>query len=110
MTVSSPPPSLPDAGPDAGKPSSQAITALVLSILGFVTCCGLVLSPVGWYLGSQELKAIAAGRSPAAGETISRVAQVMGLVGTIFLGLALLWLFAMGGMMVVSAWMNQVMH
>jgi len=100
MTVSAP-------APAGEKPSSQAITALVLSILGFVTCCGLVLSPVGWYLGSQELKAIAAGRSPAAGETIARVAQILGLVGTLLLAAALLWLFAMGGMMVVSAWLSQ---
>src|SRR5689334_10961626 len=103
MTVTSLPPPL----PEAEKPSSQAITALVVSILGFVTCCGLILSPIGWYLGSQELRAIAAGRSPQAGETIARVAQILGIVGTVVLGLALLWLFAMGGMMMVSAWMSQ---
>jgi hypothetical protein len=106
MTVTSPLPPL----PEAERPSSQAITALVVSILGFVTCCGLILSPIGWYLGSQELRAIAAARSPQAGETIARVAQVLGIVGTILLGLALLWLFAMGGMVMVSAWMSQAMR
>ena len=105
MTVPSPPPL-----PETEKPSSQAITALVVSILGFVTCCGLILSPIGWYLGGQELRAIAAGRSPRAGETIARVAQVLGIAGTVLLGLALLWLFAMGGMMMVSAWMSQAMR
>jgi len=104
MTVSEP------LTPSEPKPSPQAVTALVVSILGFVTCCGLILSPVGWYLGSQELRAIAAGRSPAAGETIARVAQVLGLVGTILLALALLWVFAMGGYVLLNAWLSQVFH
>jgi hypothetical protein len=39
------------------SPSSQAITALILSLLGFATCCHL-LSPIAWYLGRQEQKAI----------------------------------------------------
>ncbi len=104
MTVAQPP------APTQAKPSSQAVTALVISVLGLFTCCGLILSPIGWYLGTQELRAIAAGHSPAAGETIAKVAQILGLVGTLCLALALLWMFAMGGLVVVNAWIDHAMH
>jgi hypothetical protein len=108
MTVYEPP--SPSQPASQEKPSTQAITALVVSILAFVTCCGVILSPVGWYLGSQELRAIAAGQSPAAGETIARVAKVLGIVGTLCLAFLLLWIFAMGGFVVISAWLNQAMR
>jgi hypothetical protein len=103
MTVAQPP-------VPTQKPSTQAVTALVISVLGLCTCCGLILSPIGWYLGGQELKAIAAGQSPAAGETIAKVAQIVGIVGTLCLALALLWIFAMGGLVVVNTWIDHAMH
>jgi len=82
--------------------SSQAITALVVSILGFVTCC-LLLSPIGWYLGRQEQKAIREGRSPKAGEVLAQVAVIVGIVGTLILAFFLFWVFFLGGMAVLSA-------
>ncbi|HWN45040.1 MAG TPA: DUF4190 domain-containing protein [Thermoanaerobaculia bacterium] len=82
--------------------SSQAITALVVSILGFVTCC-LLLSPIGWYLGRQEQKAIREGRSPKAGESLAQIAVVLGIVGTFVMIFFLFWVFFFGGMAVLSA-------
>ncbi|HEX5719748.1 MAG TPA: DUF4190 domain-containing protein [Thermoanaerobaculia bacterium] len=86
--------------------SSQAITALVVSILGFVTCC-LLLSPIGWYLGRQEQKAIREGRSPKAGESLAQIAVVLGIVGTLVMIFFLFWVFFLGGMAVLSALANR---
>lgn len=97
----SPPPSPPSAPPAS---SSQAITALVLGILG-VICCGL-LAPIAWYLGKQELQAIREGRSPATGEGLAKAGMILGIIGTIFLVLTIIWVFFMGGMAFLSAMAN----
>lgn len=80
--------------------STQAITALVLGILG-VICCGL-LAPVAWYLGNQELKAIREGRSPMAGEALAKIGMILGIIGTVLLVLTMLWIFFAGGMAVIQ--------
>lgn len=89
------------------KPSSQAVTALVIGLIGILTCCGTVLSPVAWYLGSQEQKAIREGRSPAAGEALAKIAMILGMVGTAVLALLILWIFLMGGLAVISGFLNR---
>ena len=86
--------------------SSQALTALILSLLGFVTCCHL-LSPIAWYLGRQEQKAIREGRSPKAGETLAQIAVILGIVGTLILVFFLFWLIFLGGLAVLSALANR---
>ena len=86
--------------------SSQAITALVVSILGFVTCCFL-LSPIGWYLGRQEQKAIGEGRSPKAGESLAQIAVILGIIGTLVMVFFLFWVFFFGGLAVLSALTNR---
>lgn len=90
-----PPPTAPPAS------SSQAVTALVLGILGIV-CCGF-LAPIAWYLGNQELRAIREGRAPATGEGLAKAAQILGIIGSILLVLSLIWIFFMGGMAFLSA-------
>ena len=98
MTVASP-----------GQPqstSTQAITALVLGILSIVTCCG-ILGPIAWYLGNQELKAIQEGRSPAGGEGVAKAGKILGMLGTLWMVLVVLWIFFMGGMVVLQGLMNQ---
>ncbi|MGH9360704.1 MAG: DUF4190 domain-containing protein [Thermoanaerobaculia bacterium] len=84
----------------ADKPSSQAVTALVLGILGFV-CCQLV-APIAWYLGIQEQRSIREGRSAAAGQGFATAGMILGIVGTVVLVFSILWLFAMGGMAIVG--------
>ena len=88
------------------SPSSQAITALILSLLGFSTCCHL-LSPIAWYLGWQEQKAIREGRSPQQGEVLAKVATILGIVGTLILAFFLLWVFFLGGFAILSAMANR---
>lgn len=86
--------------------SSQAITAIILSLLGFTTCCHL-LSPIAWYLGRQELKAIREGRAPKQGEVLAQVAMILGIVGTLVLVFFLFWVFFLGGLAVLSAFANR---
>ena len=84
--------------PSAGK---QATTALVLGILGIVCC--QILAPVAWFIGGQELKAIREGRSPVAGEGLAKAGWILGIIGTILLGLTLLWILVGGGMAILQA-------
>ncbi len=99
MTVASP-------GQPPQTSSTQAIAALVLGLLSLI-CCG-ILGPIAWYLGSQELKAIAAGSSPAAGEGLAKVGMILGILGTVYLGLVVLWVFFMGGMAMLSAFFSSM--
>jgi hypothetical protein len=81
--------------------SNQAITALVLGILGLVCSCG-PLSVIAWYLGHQERKAIREGRSPAGGESLSLVAVILGILGTALMLWWLFWIFFAGGLVVLQ--------
>jgi hypothetical protein len=96
--LTSPPP--PPAPPVSASASNQAITALVLGIVG-VLCCH-ILAPVAWYLGHSEGRAIREGRAPAAGEGFALAGKIMGIIGTVFLLLALIWILFMGGMVVLQ--------
>lgn len=58
--------------------SSQATTALVCSILGFV-CCGF-LGIAGWVLGQKELNAIDAGRRDPTNRGTATAAKIVGIV------------------------------
>jgi TRAP-type C4-dicarboxylate transport system permease small subunit len=69
--------------------SSQATTALVVSILGIV-CCG-VLAPVGWYVGQQELSAIDSGRRDPTNRGTANAARVIGIIFTLLYGGAFLF-------------------
>jgi hypothetical protein len=97
-----PPPTLPPTG--SASASSQAITALVLGILGLV-CCP-ILGPIAWYLSLGEARAIREGRSPRAGEGLTLAAKILGILGTIYLGLSVLWIFGFGGMVVLQGLAN----
>ncbi len=87
--------------PAVDKASSQAVTALVLGILGILCCqiCG----PIAWYLGNQELRSISEGRSPAAGQGFAQAGKIMGIIGTVLLVLSLVWIFGFGGLAMIEA-------
>jgi uncharacterized membrane protein YjgN (DUF898 family) len=110
LSVGSPPPPPPSYTytPPQPSASTNAIVSLVLGILG-VICCGL-MAPIAWYLGSQELKAVQAGSSPVASDGLARAGMILGVVGTILFGLQLIWIFFMGGMVMLSAFANQFAH
>lgn len=94
-----PPPAPPPAATQSA--SSQAITALILGISGFLFC--QLLGPFAWYLGNQEVRAIREGRSPRAGESLATIGKVLGIVATILLILIPLVIIAMGGMAFLAA-------
>jgi hypothetical protein len=75
----------------------QAVTVLVLGILGVVLCslCG----PFAWAMGSRVEREIAASRGAYAGSTEVTVGKVLGIVSTALLGLSVLvfGVFLLGG-------------
>ncbi len=90
---------------DTGGGGGNATLILVLGILG-VLCCNL-LGPVAWYMGRQELAAIAAGTLPATNEGTAKAGMILGIIGTAFLVFGLLWIFFFGGMAVLGAVFGQ---
>jgi len=99
MDVTTQPPPLPPTS--GGSASSRAIMALVFGILG-VICCGL-FAPVAWYLGNDELAGIDAGRLPDSNRGMAQIAKILGIIGTVLLGIALVWIFFIGGLGFLSA-------
>ncbi len=93
-------PTIPPAIPVAQQ-SSKATMSLVLGVLGII-CCGL-LAPVAWYLANEELKSIDAGRIADSNRGMAQVAKILGIIGTILLGLAILWVVLFGGMATIGA-------
>jgi hypothetical protein len=97
MDVLTQPPPIP---PAPGNPSSSAATtALVFSIVGLV-CCGGAVSPIGWYLGNKEMKAVDAGLSAISNRGLAQIAVVLGIIGTVIFAMWFIW-FLLGGMAVV---------
>jgi hypothetical protein len=98
MEPTTPPP--PPAAPQAGS-SSQATISLVLGIVGIV-CCGLA-APFAWWMGQKEIAAIDAGASSEAGRGLATAGKILGIIGTILLVLALIWVVGFGGLAFLSA-------
>lgn len=86
MPMQPPPPPPP---PAQGYPeASQATTALVLGILGIVVC--QILGPFAWSIGKKELEAIDAGRRPPENRGNANAGKILGIIGTVMLGLGIL--------------------
>ena len=92
------PPTIPVA---TAQQSSKATMAVVFGVLGIV-CCGL-LAPVAWYLASEEIKGIDAGRLSEANRGMAQVAKILGIIGSILLVLGLLWIVFFGGLTMIGA-------
>jgi hypothetical protein len=67
---------------------SESTTALVLGILGVVVCG--ILGPFAWYIGNREVKAIDEGRRDPTNRGSANAGKILGIVGTVFLGLGIL--------------------
>lgn len=96
-------PTPPPPGGASGR-SNQSLWSLILGILGIV-CCGL-LAPVAWYLGNQEIKAINEGRVARENEGMAKAGMILGIIGTVLLVFALLWVLFFGGLGVLGAFMD----
>ena len=76
--------------------ASQSTLVLVLGILGLVVC--QILSPIAWYLASQELTAIDTGRRDPSGRSVANAGRILGIIGSVLL---VLGLFALGFLLLV---------
>jgi hypothetical protein len=77
---------------------SQATTVLVLGILSLVLC--QVLGPFAWVMGNKELAAIDAGKRPPQNRGTAQAGRVLGIIGTVLLGVGV---FFGVGMLVLIA-------
>ena len=68
--------------------ASESTTALVLGILGIVVCG--ILGPFAWYIGGREVKAIDEGRRDPTNRGSANAGKILGIVGTVFLGLGII--------------------
>ncbi len=92
MTDVPPPPPTPQ--PQSPYPeASQAVTALVLGIVSVVAC--QILGPFAWSMGNKELAAIDAGRRPPENRSNANAGRILGIIGTVMLGLGLLVIVAL---------------
>lgn len=66
---------------------SQATTVLVLGILGLVIC--QILGPIAWVMGNKELQAIDAGRRAPENRGSANAGKILGIIGTVLLGIGL---------------------
>ena len=88
------------AGTSGGGATGKAIVILVLGIFGLV-CCP-VTAPIAWVLGQSELAAVRRGAAPAANEALAQIGMVLGILGTLLFLFFLLWVFAFGGLAMLS--------
>lgn len=76
----------PVAAPDHPK----ATTAMVLGIVGLVAC--QIVSPFAWSVGKRTVAEIDASGGRLGGRGQAQAGYILGIVGTIFLGLGLLFM------------------
>jgi len=93
-------PQFPTDTPQYPEPS-QATTSLVLGILGLVLCG--VLAPFAWSIGQKELSAIDSGMRDPANRGSAQAGKVLGIIGTVFLGIGLLVGLFFLGLLVLGA-------
>ena len=77
----------------------RATTVLVLGILGLVVCG--VIAPFAWSMGRQTLREIDAAQGRLGGRGAAQAGYVLGVVGSVMLGLAVLALVAYFGIFLV---------
>ena len=83
--------------PEPWAETSYASTAMILSIVGLLSC-GLI-SPIGMVMADRELEAIEAGRRDPANERTAKIAKGIGALGTTvltFVVLSAIAFFAIG--------------
>lgn len=104
----SPPPSQGGQGaygaygvPAAAPAHPSASTVLVLGILGLVVCG--ILAPFAWVKGTRTLREIDAQPGRWSGRDQVQIGRVLGIVGSVLLGLALVFALVMIVLFFVTA-------
>jgi len=67
----------------------QTTTILILGICGLVLC--QVLGPFAWWMGNKALREIDASNGQVGGRDTVKVGRILGIIGTIILGLFILF-------------------
>jgi Domain of unknown function (DUF4190) len=78
----------------------RATTALVLGILGLVLCS--LAAPFAWRIGKQAVNEIDDSRGQLGGRGSAQAGYVLGVIGTVLLGLYVLAIVAILGLVVVG--------
>ena len=68
----------------------RGVLVLVLGILSLTVCA--LLGPVSWMMGKGDLAKMNTGQMSSNGRGITQGGMICGIVGTVFLGLGLLWI------------------
>ena len=86
------PPPVPPGGFPANQypESSNALLALLLSIANFIVCP--ILGPIAWVIASKELAAIDAGRRDPTKRDQANAGRILGIIGTVLLGLFIVFI------------------
>lgn len=83
----------------------RGVLILVLGILGLIACC--FCAPVAWYMGSQDMAEIDAGRMDPEGRQMTQIGMILGMVGVGLWALGLIIQIAVivfaGGLAAVGA-------
>lgn len=86
--------------PQLPRDHPRATTVFVLGILGLVMC--QVCSPFAWLWGTRALAEIDAHPDLYGGRSLTNAGMVMGLIGTILLGLMVLFLIGLGAVATIA--------
>ncbi|MEP7145510.1 MAG: DUF4190 domain-containing protein [bacterium] len=86
-----PPPIPPGSMNTGGGASSNAIIALVLGILSFISC-GILAAIPALIMGRRELNEINSGRSSQAGKTFAKIGMWLGIINIILSVLAIIFI------------------
>jgi uncharacterized membrane protein YjgN (DUF898 family) len=92
----------PYAAPPPNHP--QAITVLVLGILGLVVCG--IIGPFAWVMGNRVVGEIDASHGTVGGRTEANIGRILGIVATVLLVVgvvAVIGVFALGAALSVSS-------
>jgi hypothetical protein len=96
--VSTPSYAPPPAGSAPDHP--QATLALVLGILGLVLCG--ILAPFAWVIGGRAVRDIDASGGAVGGRGSANAGRILGIVGSILLGISVIVLLGVLSLVVVG--------
>jgi uncharacterized membrane protein YjgN (DUF898 family) len=97
-------PSAPQPAYQAPANHPQAVTVLILGILGLVLC--QVLAPFGWVMGNRVVAEIDASAGAVGGRDLANIGRILGIIGTILLVIgvvAFIGFFVLGGILAASS-------
>jgi len=77
----------------------------VIGIISIICC--QIAGPVAWYMGRQELNRIQAGVVSARDEGTTKAGMILGIISSILLILAFLWVIFFGGLAFLAALAEQ---